>query len=122
MSGDSENKKNYMRFNDGSSSGSLFVGNSANAGGGIRLHDPTKELKQELAVAKAKLADAMKAYDQLFRHMQTLEHEVQRYRSMKPAHSFTAKEIKIMLSRLHPDKNAGKEIYKAITQKLLVMK
>lgn len=73
-------------------------------------------------MAQAKLADSMKAYDQLFRHMQTLEHEVKRYRSMKPAHSFTAKEIKILLSRMHPDKNAGKDIYKAITQKLLVMK
>ena len=111
----SKDNENTFHFNTSSTSGTLFINNASSTGVGISFNDPSAELRRELAATKQE-------YEKLLRHCQTLEHEVNRLRSMKPTHSFSSKEIKIMLSRLHPDKNAGKEIYKAITQKLLVMK
>ena len=115
MSKDNENNSEFRFDTNRTSGGTIFFDNRSNASVGINLGDPSAKLKQELAATKQE-------YEKLLRHCQTLEHEVKRLSSMRPAHSFSAKEIKIMLSRMHPDKNSGKEIYKAITQKLLVMK
>ena len=114
MRKDNENNGTF-HFNTHTSGGNLFITSGSNTAVGIGFNDPSAELRRELAATKQE-------YEKLLRHCQTLEHEVKRLSSMKPTHSFSAKEIKIMLSRMHPDKNSGKEIYKAITQKLLVMK
>ncbi len=114
MSKDNENNGTFY-FDTNTSGGTLFINNASSTGIGINYNDQSAELRRELAATKHE-------YEKLFRHCQTLEHEVKRLSTMKPNHSFSSKEIKIMLSRMHPDKNSGKEIYKAITQKLLVMK
>ena len=107
-------------FSNGATSGNLYVGGATNSG--AVFVDGSAKLRRELEEAKRRLARAQDEYIQLHRHCQMLEHEVRRLGSMKPTHSFSREEIKLMLSRMHPDKNSGKEIYKQITQKLLVMK
>ena len=100
--------------------GNFYIGGGTQ--GNAVFVDGSEKLRRELEEAKRSLARAQDEYIKLHRHCQMLEHEVRRLGSMKPTHSFSREEIKLMLSRMHPDKNSGKEIYKQITQKLLVMK
>ena len=118
----SEDKGDSSRifFSNQSSGGNLYISGATNSG--AVFVDGSAKLRRELEEAKRSLARAQDEYIKLHRHCQMLEHEVRRLGSMKPTHSFSREEIKLMLSRMHPDKNSGKEIYKQITQKLLVMK
>ena len=109
-----------MFFTNASHGGNLYISSASNSG--AVFVDGSEKLRRELEEAKRSLARAQDEYIKLHRHCQILEHEVRRLVSMKPTHSFSREEIKLMLSRMHPDKNSGKEIYKQITVKLLEMK
>lgn len=113
-----------INFADNSSTGFVFT--SSTAGSTNLVIDQEKvQLRQKVQQLEQKIDEAARVNKQLFHHAQTLEHEVNRLRSLslaKPDHPFTQKELKLMLSKLHPDKHDGKAIYNEITRKLVTLK
>ena len=112
-----------LRFHDNSGAG--FVFNTSSTGANIFIDQEKVQLRQRVKQLEQQIDEAARANKQLFNHAQTLEHEVNRLRSLslaKPDHPFTQKELKLMLSKLHPDKHDGKPIYNEITRKLVTLK
>lgn len=105
---------------DNTTGGTIFF--TQNTGANISIGVAEDPLRNELAQAKAQLAEAVEKNKQLFHMAQSLEHEVKRLSGRPAAKPFTQKELKLLLSRMHPDKNDGKEIYNEITRKLLGLK
>lgn len=113
-----------IQFADNSSTGFVISG-STSGSTNIAIDQEKVQLRQQVQQLEQKIDEAARVNKQLFHHAQTLEHEVNRLRGLslaKPDHPFTQKELKLMLSKLHPDKHDGKAIYNEITRKLVTLK
>ena len=122
---------------------------AANAGGIVigrhpRLeHDDTPKtdeaLRRQNAELKARLEDEAHKREELQSQINMLQREVndadrlteslrvqlrqaQQQQVTMSASSFTQQELKVMLNKLHPDKNKGSEICTQITQKIIEAK
>jgi uncharacterized protein YlxW (UPF0749 family) len=103
-------------------------------------HDDTPKtdeaLRQQNAELKARLKDEAHKREELQSQINMLQREVndaerlteslraqlrqaEQQQVTMSASSFTQKELKVMLNKLHPDKNKGSEICTQITQKII---
>ena len=138
-------------FNTSASTGTLWVDDqrttaSANIVIGMAPqleHDDTPKtdeaLRQQNAELKARLQDEAHKREELQSQINMLQREAsdaerlteslraqlrqaQQQQVTMSASSFTQKELKVMLNKLHPDKNRGSEICTQITQKIIKAK
>ena len=126
------------------------VGTTAASAGGIVIgrhprleHDDTPKtdeaLRQQNAELKARLKDEAHKREELQSQINMLQREAneaerlteslraklrqaEQQQVTMSASSFTQKELKVMLNKLHPDKNKGSEICTQITQKIIKAK
>ena len=138
-------------FNTTAGTGKLWVdGHGTTASTNIVIgrapqleHDDTPKtdeaLRQQNAELKARLKDEAHKREELQSRINMLQREVndaerlteslraqlrqaEQQQVTMSASSFTQKELKVMLNKLHPDKNKGSEICTQITQKIIKAK
>ena len=77
-----------------------------------------EELQSQINMLQREASDA----ERLTESLRVQLRQAQQQQVTMSASSFTQKELKVMLNKLHPDKNKGSEICTQITQKIIKAK